>query len=335
MVKFDDNEFEIAITTYNRPLFIEKWLEHCYEEVIKRNIELKIYDSSTDSETEKVVSSFNQEKHSSIKYYHVDSCTNIGYKPMVAILNSECKYVWVCGDSRYNDFSEFDQKGFPKLKQGIEFLVFFNDFGTELEDTDYVDKTAFLHDCFIPCTCIGCSIYKTAIFSNIKNSSVLKTHYDKLFADNYGFAWLGYFYSVFADNPEYRAAYRNVKIHNIFNKKKQLWAMRFYGCWIDDLCQIMDNLPSVYKNTETVCMETWERMKLYSYHYCFLSKLGGDLNKENYRRYVDTGLIKRIPQDKLGRIKFFAYSPKWIIRFFFLCFRCLHFSKRIIRKILK
>lgn len=328
---FSDKFLEIAITTYNRPLFIVAWLQYCFGNVKKRNIALTVYDSSPNSETEKVIDDFNKNNNNYIKYVHVDSNTIIGYKPMVAILNSDCKYVWVSGDSRYQDFDEFDKKIFPILKQEIDFLVFFDDL-VGLVDTDYSDKSKFLHECFIPCTCIGCSIYRTDIFSHMKNDATVKFHYDDLFSKNYGFAWLGYFYSAFADSPDYRAAYRKVHIYNVFPKKKQAWAKKFYECWIDDLCQITDNLPVIYENTETVCRESWDSMKLYSFYYCFTAKLYGDLSKKNYERYVETGLIQRISQDKIGRIKFFAYSPKWLIKILYLFYRIFNFSKRVLLK---
>ena len=30
-IRFDDNELEIAIVTYNRAKFVQIWLEKCYE----------------------------------------------------------------------------------------------------------------------------------------------------------------------------------------------------------------------------------------------------------------------------------------------------------------
>lgn len=51
VIKFNDNEFEIAICAYNRPEYIVEWLDKCYEAAKIRNISISVYDSSTDDET--------------------------------------------------------------------------------------------------------------------------------------------------------------------------------------------------------------------------------------------------------------------------------------------
>ena len=223
MIRFDNNEFEIAIATYNRPEYIKGWLERCYNDICIRNIYISIYDSSTNSDTQKVVEEFNRDKIQKVEYHSVPSDTIIGYKPMIPIYNSTRKYLWVSGDSRYHDFNELDEKVFPFIKRNIDFILLWCLNNAENEGKVYTNKSDFLHDCFISSTCIGLSIYKLSLFDELKLNQDLIKEYDNLFMNNYGFAWLGYFYNEFAKG-EHTAAFCKVAVKKVLNqKKKQSW----------------------------------------------------------------------------------------------------------------
>ena len=138
MIVFDNNQLEIAVSTYKRPEYIETWLNKCYQSATDRNIAISICDSSPDDRTEKVVKKFNSEKLSKVDYHRVDSSTIIGYKPMVSILETSAEYLWVAGDSRYHYFDELDEKVFPYIKdRSIDYVVINVGNNYQLPDTIY------------------------------------------------------------------------------------------------------------------------------------------------------------------------------------------------------
>ena len=198
MIKFDNNEFEIAIATYNRSEFIEEWLDKCYLDITSRNIALSIYDSSTDDKTKEYIETFNDHVENKITYVRVDSNIEIGYKPMLPILNSKAKYVWVAGDSRYHNFKELDKKVFPYIKQGLDFILICIASNMENDGKIYKNDGEFLKECLISTTCIGLSIYKRELFDALKKDRSWMKECDRKYRHNYGFGWLGYFYEVFA-----------------------------------------------------------------------------------------------------------------------------------------
>ena len=169
MIKFDDKELEIAIVTYNRAPFIKEWLDNCYEESCKRNISISIYDSSTNDDTEELVKCYETSVLYPIAYHKVPSDTPIGYKPMLPILKSECKYVWVSGDSRRHNFDELDNSVFSCIKNDYDYIVILADHFFNEQDYSSNNLEKFISDCFISTTCIGLSIYKTSIFDYLKN----------------------------------------------------------------------------------------------------------------------------------------------------------------------
>lgn len=335
MVQFEAGEFEIAVATYKRPEFVRIWLDNCYEPAVRRNILISVYDSSPDDGTEKMIDSFNENRNVKVQYHRVDEKTIIGYKPMLPILNTTSTYIWVSGDSRYQDFDELDEKLFPMIKnKDIDYAVI--DIGNDHPRPDMVfdDKGKMIHACFVATTCIGMSIYRTAIFDIIRNDSSLLEQYDKKFGNNYGFAWLGYFYNVYAMG-EYKAALVNAETKSILKKAKvQSWAVRFYGCWAEDLCQIIDSIPDSYADKDSIPKETWDVMKLDSISYGYKARKYGDLDADKYAELKKRGIIAKLT-DKPGRIKFFATAPMPVIEFVSGVYRAAYFGYRTGKKIVK
>lgn len=332
IVRFNDYELEIAIVTYNRVEFIKKWIELCGEDVIDRNIRLSIYDSSTNDETEKYIEELNLKRAIKIDYYHIDPEIEIGYKPMLPILASSAKYVWVSGDSRYHDFNELDQKVFPYIKANIDYILLYTTYNEKHDGKIYTDLTEFIHDCFISSTCIGLSIYKTIMFDVLKRDNKLMEECDKKFRNNYGFGWLGYFYTVFAKGKN-KAVFTVVNILSILpQKKKQIWAKRFYECWVKNLCEIADFIPDIYQRKDMIPYETWKRMKLDSFAYCYRARVSGGLTPQIFQEYKMNGMLSRVTK-KNKRVEFFAKAPLLVINIIYFFYTIGFYFCRGIQKV--
>lgn len=312
MITFEDNEVEIAITTYNRRDFVEEWLRLCYEDVIKRNISLSIYDSSTNTETEDLIKEFNKD-HKKVKYVKAPPETEVGYKPMLPILESKAKYLWVSGDSWHTDFDEMDEKVFPLIKGGIDFIALYLGNKKENFGKVFTDKSSFMKESFVSVTCIGCSIYRLEIFNVLKTDETMMNECDLKYRRNYGFGWIGYFFEAFARSGS-AAALAKVEIKSIFPKrKKQAWASRFYECWVENLIDVTDKLPECYTTKLDIPKNTWDEMILDSHTYCKRARVCGGLSPESFEKYVNNGMLERVT-DRIERIKFYAYAPMWQIK---------------------
>lgn len=309
MVMFDDHELEIAMVTYNRVDFVKEWMDHCYWPARNRNIKLSIYDSSTNNDTENYVYGFNKDSGANIEYNRVDSEIEIGYKPMIPLLKSDSKYVWVSGDSRYHDFSVLDQKVFKYIKQDIDFVVFHIVNNEENDGKIYEDPNEFLRECFISMTCIGLSVYRTEMFAQLRHNYSLRAEFDRKYRHNYAFGWIGYFLEMY-QREKRSAVFTVVPIHEILpEQKKQTWFKRFYGCWCEDLCNLLDMIPDSYGNVDRILWETWKYMGLDSVYYCYQTRRQGDSNMEIFDRYRDNGMLARVTRH-LKRMEKFASAPK-------------------------
>lgn len=331
MIVFNDNELEIAMVTYNRCEFVKEWIRLCHNETIKRNILLSVYDSSTNFETENFIKEYNK-THERIVYVKVPSETEIGYKPMLPILSSKAKYVWVSGDSRYHDFNEMDEKIFPLIKDGVDSILFCwekkkNNFGRM-----YTDKSEFLKESFISATCIGWSIYKTDLFDGLKTDEMWLKACDEKYRRNYGFGWIGYFFEAFTKDDA-KASLIKIENKKIFPKnKKQSWAKRFYECWVENLIDLTSKLPDIYTTKYDIPRQTWDDMKLYSHAFCRLARVNGGLSPEIFEKYMGNGMLQKVT-DRIRRIKFYAYAPMWQINIIYMICRLLNGLKRVLRKL--
>ncbi len=333
MVSFEDGELEIALVTYNRQPFVMEWISQCHNEVVKRNISLSIYDSSTDGKTKSYIETYNK-THPKINYVEVQPETEVGYKPMLAILNSHARYIWVVGDSRYHEFSDLDKKVFPYIKQGLDYIQLGVVANLENDGKIYTDKSEFLRECLISATCIGCSIYKTELFRSLKEDSKKMQECDEKYRHNYGFGWLGYFYESYAERDN-KAVFVVVKINGILPKlKKQVWARRFYECWVENLCEVIDSLPDSYESKYYVPRETWKKMKLDSHAYCYRARSSGGLSPAIYIKYKNNGMLQRVT-DKINRIHFYAAAPRWQIEIITRVISAGRIGKKIIKKIVR
>lgn len=313
MFIFKDNELEVALVTYNRCEFVIEWMNLCYSELCTRNIIFSVYDSSSNDETEVALRQWTSANLSQVNYHRIDSSVQIGYKPMIPILNSKADYIWVMGDSRTHDFSELDIKVFPLIKEQIDLITLHIVNNRENDGKIYDDEGSFLKECFVSSTCIGLTIYKRSIFAPLIESPHLQESYDSLFRRNYAFAWLGYFYSVLVLKP-WKAAFVVAKIYNVLpDRKKQVWAGRFYESWVQNLCDLMDKIPDTYSTKKTVARETWEILGLDAYPNCFKARLSGGLNKSIYQKIKENGMLIRVTK-RVGRVRLFALSPTWLVK---------------------
>ena len=117
-------------------------------------------------------------------------------------------------------------------------------------------------NCFISSTCIGHSIYKMSIFDKVRNDKYFLNILDDKYKNNYGFAWLGYFYESYALS-DYNSIYIDIEAIPILPKyKKQAWTIRFYECWIENIIDMMNALPCSYLSKKSIPSFVWSNMKL-------------------------------------------------------------------------
>jgi len=309
MVTFESGELEIAMITYNRCGFVTDWLDCCYEEMRKRNIHFSIYDSSTNDDTQAFIEHFKEDKNDSdIEYHRVDPNYLVGMKPLLSLLHSQSKYVWVTGDSIYYNYDMLDSKVFPHLKQNIDCTICYVTGCDENIEKIYTDMQELINIAFISMTCMGAVIYKTSIFEPLKNHNALRMECDRKYKDNYGFAWLGYSLEMLLlQNHTAYFSLAEPALDIRPDKKKPSWGKRYCHCWIEDLLGVLDGIAPQCQGTEIIAKDVWKWVLLDDPKKCYYARRSGDLNPATYTKYKQNGMLDRC-SEHVDRMERFAYA---------------------------
>lgn len=292
MFVLENNKLEIALVTYNRPKFVEKWISLCLKDFLIRNIKVSIYDSSTNNETENIVNDVIR-NGCYVEYNKIDSNTSIGFKPIYPILKSESEYIWVFGDSRFHDINDLDNEVFPIVNSSEYDCILLQIIGNCKNDEVFYDKETFLRNCFISMTCIGMSIYKTELFKNVFIDDK-KEFCKKMFDDNYAFAWLGYFLTAYSCSENNKSILKKILINDLLpSQKVQQWRKRFLESWIQNLCDLLDRIPRKYGDIDYVINNIWKTLKLDSNSNLIRCRVSGELNIKTLKHYIKNGMIYR------------------------------------------
>ena len=308
MVKFCDDELSIVLVTYKRPAFVREWLDNCLLELHERNISLEVYDSSDDNKTKEVVDYFSNLYGIPVKYTYISDKLSVGHVVWEAIKQAQTDYVWVVGDSRRHSFEELDEKVFPYIKQQYEHIVLETIDNGENDGRIYISRHEMIYNCLISMTCTGYYIYRRSIFNRIISDPNLFEECKLKYDDNYGFTWMGYFLESYSLNNEYKTVFTRVRTYTIAPEKKIIrWNEVFFKCWVDDLCNIVDNCDSSYCVSDDLLKKVWNYLAFDMSFRLYENRKAGVLNKEVYDKYAV--LIKRV-SNHAEKIRDYAYSKE-------------------------
>mgnify|MGYP003307557618 CR=1 FL=1 len=104
--------------------------------------------------------------------------------------------------------------------------------------------------------------------------------------------------------------------------KRQVWVSRFYECWVENVCELIDNLPAKYEGKNNIPNETWVTMHFDSMVYAYRARINGGLNREIFNKYYNNGMLLRVT-NRIGRIRFFAITPMWLLLVGRGCRKCI------------
>ena len=229
------------------------------------------------------------------------------YKPMLPLMNSPSKYVWVTGDSLCYDLDILDEKLFPHLKRDIDYAVLCIQGNEENDGKIYTDRHDLARECFVSMTCAGASIIKTSIFEPLKTSESFRAECDSKYEHNEGFSWLGYFLEAYAEK-DYKAVFcATPSIPIKPDKKVFCWAKKYYSFWIGDMCDLLDALSAKYKETDIILKEVWKWVPLDTAIACRFARKSGDLTPETCKKYKEDGKWDRCVRHG-DRMERFAYA---------------------------
>lgn len=323
---------ELAISTYNRPYILQKWLDVNYREVINLGFSLAVYDSSSQDETEKLILQVNSRCKKKIKYRRIDSNIRLDEKVIISMVESDYEYVWPLGDSRYINFTDLENKVVPFLNENYDYLCIWSESMLENDGVTYCDPASFFSDCFWHVTWLGSLIIKKELLSGLNDSNILEKYISK-YNRNDGFSYLGIFFDIIS-HEKCKGAFSIVEIGELVPNKSSAWLKRYLEVWCDNLCFLIDNLDPVYDDVkEKVIREVWDILNFDGPSWCYKARKAGGLTKEKCEFYCEQGLIDRVSPNK-KRIMRFASLPSPTLEIYYFTLRVFFYLRKRVRKLL-
>lgn len=322
---------ELAISTYNRSSILGKWIDSNYTDISNLGFSLAVYDSSTNNETQKLISLINSQSTKKIKYRRIDSNVRLDEKVLISMMESEFEYVWPLGDSRHINFADFEKKVVPFLQKGYDYMCIWSESKVNNDGKTYQDSVSFFNDCFWHVTWLGSLIIKKELLLQLNDPNIFK-EYIKKYNRNDGFSYLGIFFDIIAQR-KCVASFSIVRIEELIPHKSSEWLKRYLEVWCDNLCFLIDNLDPVYNGVkEKVLKETWRILNLDGPSWCYKARKAGGLTKEQFVLYDECGLIDRVSPHK-KRILHFASLPSPALELYYFILRVFFYLKRRIDRL--
>lgn len=165
----------ISIVTYNRAKHIREDLSAIAQPTKECDIDIYIYDGSTDILTEQVANQYIEKGNSHIHYFHIGQSlpTSESFVKRLecAIHMPEAEYVWLSGDKfmiRPEHYSEI----FPYIEKSYDIITIY---GNILNGTRKFNRaSSFLDYAIVPITHIGSTIIKKKLIESYNIQQEMK-----------------------------------------------------------------------------------------------------------------------------------------------------------------
>ncbi|MDR1772933.1 MAG: hypothetical protein LBS02_20230 [Hungatella sp.] len=247
----EDIKIAVCIPTYDRSQIMKEFLESCSADYANFGIDIYIYDSSTNDETENMVMLW-KERLNGLYYIRVPSCIHANIKVFKIFqqqgLKNAYDFIWVCGDSL-----RFSEKALSSILQNVTLEydmieVNANDVG-KLGTRVYNNHNDYFRDCAWHLALFG------AVILNVKTmlSNVDWNDYELNYSSKelINFSHVSFYFNKLATKECFKALHLslNPSFYSISPlKEKSGWHEETFYVMCHGWVQTIKSLPSCYKD---------------------------------------------------------------------------------------
>lgn len=234
----------MIILTFNRAKHIKEDLEAVAEQTKEHDIDIYVYDGSTNMHTEYIVKYYIKMGYSHIHYIHMinDKSPREGFSQRLndALQNSNAEYVCVCGD-RFVLKPEFYSKIESYIIKSYDIITIYSGILQGTKEFNKADK--FADYTIVPITQIGSTIIKKSLISQFDMTEIRK------FNPSFGFQST-YLLSI-ANIKEFKGVVidgeKKVNVPSKFDTKSGSQSY-MWDAWISEWYHFISSLPDTYDN---------------------------------------------------------------------------------------
>lgn len=309
------HKLAICIPTYNRSEIIEKVLAEELLASKDKSVDIYIYDSSENSETEQIVNKFLSQGFDNLVLRKVDSSVHANEKVFMIyeeMEHSEYEYIWMIRDR-----STINESTFQYVLSAIE--TNYPLYVAHVQNNDYAssllyDLDQFLIECAKVLTEFGAAIVSVKNFLKGTNWNFYKQKY--LNPKNISFSHMGYYLTRSAELKNFVACKllipRNGIKHDMTYGRS--WESNKIQIVFEGWGDIILSLPSVYKQKKSAIQTmTLNLVGKYSLLY---SRIKGNYGLFSFFRYRKW--MKLVKPELYRFYMLSAILPIWAIKYLYL-----------------
>lgn len=306
----------LCIPTYKRPQVVEDFLKTCATYYLDAGIDIYYYDSSSDSDTEKII---NKYKNDNLYYIRMsaDIPSNMKVYKIYSGYGLKRKYdfIWVCGDA-----IQYAQVAIDNLMERLDscydiIQMDCRDYG-KIGDRIYTDYNEYLRDCAWELTLYGSAI--------LNSDTILKNvdwdYYEKTYSKEnlINFSHVSFYFTRICEIKSFKAFHISVDnkyFKSSYYKRKSGWYddAFFILCvaWVDTI----ESLPECYKYKEEAILKHGQYVMIRNVEDIVLLKEQGIFSYKVYKQYRDR--LGKVCPVKEHTLRTIAVLPNWILNIYF------------------
>ena len=298
-------DLAICIPTYERAKFIQEFLEICLPITEQFDIDVYIYDSSINNDTQIIIEEY-QKITGNLFYNRIDSDVHSNVKVFNIYkqfsTENRYKYIWLS-----SDYYRFDEKFIIRLNKLLienNDVIVVNNMDVErLNDREYKDVNTFFHDCAWWMTGYGATIL---YINRVLGNADWKYYESEFLIDKcINFSHVGLYFCQLANIEEPRMFHYSIKDRELYWSK-----LRSYSGWRNETfkisCYIWPNvinkLPPIYTDKEKAISKFYINERAFKLNTMIGLRKDNIFNIKAYFKYY----------------KFWKYSNETILMLFFL-----------------
>lgn len=319
----------IIVPTMNRPECIETLLEDMHVDLVKYDVDLWIYDTSPEKDTEDVYNSYKQRhKAENIIYKRINNYPDktTDYKVVTAIreLWDRYEYLWLSGDGICIKLDNVMELLVGSFNNFVDIVHFDNKKNSKTEIiTKYTDVLQFFKNHATLLTRYSTTIVSSRLAKKINWDSLANKY------RNTGFLyWSGIFHELSAG--KYNIVVFNIPYMQINAKRKDNAGFTVSGnymkFWVEWWPKVVYELPDCYnKYKQEVCLRQGKDNKIFGAENLLRMRAKNNLNIELVRKHREH--FKYATKVPVCVFYMVAVIPKPIV----FVIRCIIFAKNKIK----
>lgn len=298
-----DKQLMIGIPTKDHAKYIQYLLAKVLPQAKKYNIDIYIYDSSVDDETEKIVQGRITQGYNNLYYRRYNEDLLLEEKLEYIFVDSGYQYVWLCGDGVVINLEKDIDIVEREIGLNRDLIIFGNMLENGSRYTEYDDAIQLLRDCWAPVTYYGASIVRGDLFT-----AEQWKYYQKRYLEQIQPAC---FFEAFL-NCRFKAVYI---VHDFYEvnpyKKMSSWMKkgRAFEAFAGLMTRTIELLPAEYDSVKKTAQKSIDKYtKVFGISHLWALRINGNLDFGVAMKYRKQ--IKKASDTKFIVILLISMCPK-------------------------